>query len=147
MAESRRILSDAPPARPEPAPAPVREVHIPASDPVREWAEEADAFERKCEAHRARLKREERDAERARSTDWAAYIDAHIERRLAEHHEQFSELAKASAEFSDKVLQALDRLDGLFAQLSTKMTELRAADDLHRRGVIDMPSPLMRRVN
>jgi|SRR5262249_30931127 len=86
----------------------------PLEDPLQRWKREADESDRQREAARAQLRREEREAERARGADWWAAVDAHIERRLAEHQEQFAELAKASAEFSDKVLQALDRLARFF---------------------------------
>src|SRR5262249_54030387 len=55
-AESEKLLRD-PPARPEPAPEPPRKIHVVIGDPVQEWREAADAFERKCEEHRAEMRR------------------------------------------------------------------------------------------
>jgi hypothetical protein len=107
------------------------------------WRREADEFEQKRAAAKAALRREERDIAHAHTLE--ARI-AELEQRVAavEQRDDVAEFAKASAEFSDKTLQALDRLEQLCAELSGKLTELRAADDLHR--VVDPPK-LVRRAN
>jgi hypothetical protein len=143
--ESERLLRDDKPAAP--APEPPREVPVPASDPVQEWRDWHEARDREREAARDRMRREKHDAARARGADWAAYVDARIAAALAEHRAQFDELAEASAEFSNKVVQALERLDGLAAQLDTKLTELRALGDMRLGGaVLDLPD-FRRRAN
>src|SRR5262245_29406709 len=82
-AQSERLLREpaAPPAT-SPAPPP-REAHVPESDPIQEWRDWHDARDRGREAARAQLRRETRDAERARGADWWAAIEAHIEGRIA----------------------------------------------------------------
>jgi hypothetical protein len=153
-AESRRLLSDDEPT-PPPAEPVMREVHIPERDPIAEWRAWHDERDAEREAGRAELKRQERSDARARGADWAAYIDACVEQRLAEYQERFDELANASVEFSNKVLQALTRLDSLCGDLDKKFNELRALEDIRRsaiedirrndHSVIDMPTPLIRK--
>ena len=151
--ESERLLRDSPPARPEPAPP--REVPVVLDDPVQKWREEADAFDRLREQNRAAMRREgqqEREAfARARALDGAEARITALEARIAEleqHVATVDGLAEASAEFSSKVLQGFDRLDGLIAQLGAKITEMRALDDVRRGEIIDLPaSPLIRKVN
>ena len=135
-AESERLLScdfsKPPPPDEQPTPA----YEPPPEDPVSKWRREADEQERRFEAARAARRKQER--EEAAQADWSA-IEARIaaiERRVA----TLEEVALASVEFSNNALQAVDRLEQLSTQLSTKLTELRALDDQHR--VIDMPSPL-----
>jgi hypothetical protein len=144
-AKSEQLLRDKPPD-PPPAPEPVREVPIVFEDAMDRWRKEADERDREREAARDQMRREQRDAERARSADWNAWVDARIAAALAEHDAQLTGFEQASAEFSNKVLQGFDRLDGLVAQLDTKLTELRALNDLQRADVLDLPD-FRRRAN
>jgi hypothetical protein len=151
--QSRRLLSDDEPT-PPPAEPERREVHIPEPDPIAEWKAWHDDRDAEREAARAELKREERADARARGQDWAAFIDARVEQRLAEYQARFDELADASVEFSQSVLKALTRLDDLCGDLDKKFDQLReleavrkaAIEDIRRgHSVIDMPTPLIRK--
>jgi hypothetical protein len=150
LAESRRLLEDKPKA-PE-QPAPVREVPEPSiPDALELWKKQADeADARRAEAKRE-LRREEGNLLEARSA--VARIDtleahvAELQRTVAESGEMMEQLARGAETFSAAVNDVLGRMEKRLEELSTKLTELRAVDDLHRRGVIDMPSPLIRRVN
>jgi hypothetical protein len=121
---------DEQPAR-EPPPVAVEEV-----DPVRKWREEADAQERRFEATRAERRRQERDATRAQAqaaqpdwSAWNAWCDQRIAAALAEHHREFSELARASVAFADAVSARLRELEKLIAKLDATHAELRAHND------------------
>src|SRR5262249_53390947 len=107
------------------------------------WAAEADAFDRKCEGHRAEMRREVRDAERERAAGWAEYVNALVERRLgealAERQHEMTELARSTVEFANAVDKRLVELERL---LTKRGTAHRAIDDLRRGDIIDMPSPL-----
>jgi hypothetical protein len=150
-AESARLLRDDPPPRSEPRPDPPREVRIPTPDPVQEWRDWHDARDREREANRAELRRQEGDNARVLS---AIGRVAELERRVVELEQSLAtsdammqEFAQGAETFSRAVDEVLLRMEKKLAELDRKFVELRAVDDLHRRGVIDMPSPLMRRVN
>ena len=151
LAESRRILNDAPPPR-RPEPEPVREVHIPAaSDPVAEWRDWHDDRAAEREAAKAELRREEGDAARVLSAlGRIAALEARVaetERLAAQSDEMMHAFAKDAADFSCAVNGILERVDKQFAELGTKLSELRALDDVRRRGeVIDLPD-FRRRAN
>src|SRR5262249_26603480 len=144
--ESERLLCD-PPARPEPEP--VREVPLPPRDEVREWREWQDARTAEREAHRAALRREQREEHeamaRARALDGAeARIEA-LEGRMDEIERQISELSRAIQEFSRAVTGGLNSQDRKLEKLQTLLTELRTIDDLQRRAPLDLPGGFIRK--
>jgi len=144
-AESERLLADKPPAE-QPAPTPVREVPLVFEDDMDKWRREAaESDERRAKA-KAELQREAREAHEARSAVGriAALEDriAQLEWALADANATTNELAKGAQALGDAVTQATFRMETKLAELSGKLVELRAADDLRRGGVIDMPSPL-----
>jgi hypothetical protein len=140
-AESARLLSD-PPPRPEPAPP--REVQIEfEDDPVAEWAEKAEAFERQREACRAELKRESRaDARRqtpdisgfeARLTELEAKVDA-----IAEALAGLDTLANSTVTFSNATVARLEELQACahkagLALETMKQVHQREVDTLRDR--------------
>src|SRR6516162_3937103 len=142
FAESRRLLSNEPPPPPEqPAREPPPLIIESEADRWRREANEAIAQRAAADAER---RAEERATKDVRAADWWAAIDAHIERRLAEHHKQFAELADASAAFGDAVSARLQELETLVTKLDGTLAKMRALDD-ERRTVLDMPSPLIRK--
>jgi hypothetical protein len=144
-AESERILREvreepAPP-EPEPAPAP-REVPLVFEDDVAKWKREADEASAIREANRAAMRRDQRNERVDLTAGWTQYID----NRIAEHAGMVAELAKAAVEFSNAVNTRLAEMEKQLGQLETKLTQLRAADDVRRGEIIDLPvSPLIRR--
>jgi hypothetical protein len=132
----RGIDKPAPPREEPPAYEPPP---ITFEDPLRRWQREADEATRRREAADAERRRQERETERARGADWLTAINACIDRRLAEHYEQFSQLAKASAEFSDAVDARLRQLEELIAKLDATHAKLRAHGT---REPLDLPNPL-----
>jgi hypothetical protein len=143
LAESRRILSDEPPARPEPAPEPPREVHVQFEDEVQKWAREADEADARRAAAKAELRREEGDNARAltaieRITALEQRI-AELEQSVATSDAMSRELAQGTVTFSQAVNQGLARMDVKLAELSGKLTEMRCLEDARRGQIIDLP--------
>ena len=130
-------MSNEPPPPPEqPAREPPPLIIESEADRWRREANEAIAQRAAADAER---RAEERAAKDVRAADWWAAIDAHIERRLAEHHRQFSELARAATEFADAVSARLEQLEKLLSKLNATHASLRAHD---AREPIDLPNPL-----
>jgi hypothetical protein len=130
-AESARLLSDPPEPRPELA-AP-REVHVPESDPVAEWAADAEAFERQREKNRAELKRESRaDVRHQRQTsdvlvELAARVSTLEDRvdTIAAALAGLDALASSSMSFSDAVTGKLQDLVALTNKVDMAVTTMR----------------------
>jgi hypothetical protein len=131
-AESCRLLEDKPPPEP-PTPEPTPELPVP--DPVRQWREQADEFERQRAAECAKL--------RAASTPtpwWAAHdvIMQHVTelgKRLVAVEKSIksvNELARACTKFSDVVSARLHEIEDLTAKLDATLITLNGA---HKREV------------
>jgi hypothetical protein len=111
------------------------------------WRYDNGQADQKCAQERQR-EAKEREAERARAVranDIEARITA-LEGRMDQIERQVSELSRAVGDFSDAVNAGFLSLDEQLKKLSTLLTSLRAADDQHR-AVLDLPNPLIRRVN
>jgi hypothetical protein len=138
MAESQRILADGQPPVTPPAPTP-REARIPESDPVAEWAEEAEAFERKRASARAELRRESRaDVHQRQASDLlvelAARVSALEDRvgSIAEALAGLDTLANGTMQFSNAVTDKLEGLVTLANKVDAAVTTIRA---VHAREV------------
>jgi hypothetical protein len=146
LRESRRLLKDddrpVPPVAREPLPEIVFE------EPVAKWKREADEQEARFEAERAASQREERAERealaRARALDGVEERVTVLEQRMDEVERQISELSRAVGDFSDSVSEAMQHQDKQLEKLSVKLSEIRAADDLHR-AALDLPNPLIRK--
>jgi hypothetical protein len=136
------------PSSAPPREEPVRERPLPEpEDAMDRWRREAEAQEVRRAAAKAALRAEERATERADWSAWTAYIDGRISAALTEQQNNVAELARGSVEFSNAVSARLAAMEKLLERLNTKLVELRSLDDVRRGGIIDMPSPLVRRVN
>jgi chromosome segregation ATPase len=146
FAESRRLLADEPASHKEP---PTPEPPLTIETQEARWRREAEDFERQRAAAKAAMRREEREGReammqaRALGADAAARLAA-LEARMDEAERQISELSRAVGDFSDAVNGGFSNLDKQLAQLGTKLTEIRAADDVNRAA--DFPR-LVRRTN
>jgi hypothetical protein len=126
--KSREILErgDAPPP---PAP-PVREVVVPESDAVAEWAEWHDARDREREINRAGMRRESAAAARAQTADRAA-IDtlaaelAALRRDFDAQAEAGNAVARGLIDFSNSVTTRLHALAALTDRLERVLGELK----------------------
>ena len=134
-----------------PPPAPVRERAIVFEDNMDRWRREAAESDARRAAAKAELRREEGDHARAL---FAVARIAALEQRIAEleasvaqSDETMRELARGAETFARAVDDGLLRMETKLTELSGKLVELRAAGDLHHAGVVDLPSPLIRRVN
>jgi septation ring formation regulator EzrA len=97
-------------------------------DPVRRWREDADRLEQEHTRLREQERRERERHERAVANAGASEKIAALEQRLAtveqqleKQFESFNELVRGNGEFSNTVVQALDRLNELVTQLNGKM--------------------------
>jgi hypothetical protein len=132
LEQSRKILADEQPARPA-REVPIPEVPIPESDPVAEWAEQADAFDREREACRAELRRESREDRRAamRTRQDSAELDQRldaIEARLGALELVVSGLngvADGAAQFSTATVARLEELAALANKVDAALTTMR----------------------
>jgi hypothetical protein len=146
FAESRRLLADEPASHKEP-PTPEPPLTIETQDA--RWRRELEDFERKRAASGAAMQREKREERegmaRARALDGVEERVTVLEQRADKIEEQISELARALGDFSDAVSEGMLKQDKGLEKLSTLLTSMRAADDVHRAAVLDMPSPLIRK--
>ena len=84
---------------------------------------------------------------RARALDGAEARISELEQRVDEVERQIAELSRAIEDFSAAVTNGFNKQIERADQLQTLLTEMRAANDLHRGGsVIDLPD-FRRRAN
>jgi len=150
--QSERLLREGPrPPAAEPPP-PAREVPpIVLEDPVQQWKREADEASAIREANRAANRRQAHENARVLTAlERLAALEARIaelEQSVATPDATSRELAQGTVTFAQAVDQGLVRMEKHLAELSGKLTELRAANDLYRGGsVIDLPD-FRRRAN
>jgi hypothetical protein len=138
LEQSRKILADEPPARPEPAPREVR-IEFEPVDPVQLWREQADEADRVRADHATRMRREEREERvamrtRQNSAELEQRLDALEDRvsAIEQHLAGFDALANGAAQFSSAAATKLNSLAALTERLDKTLEQMR---EVHRREV------------
>jgi hypothetical protein len=137
LEQSRRILTNEQPARPEPEPE--REVRIEFESDMDRWRREADESDRQREACRAELRREHREDVRQRQApdllvELAARIST-LETRvdaIAEALAGLDTLANSTMAFSDATVARLQELQACAHKAGLALETMRA---VHQREV------------